>query len=125
MSQLNCGTLKKISDKAEANVHFRGSIALGTRVIGALALSVPSRKSASEDAPDYDVSLKPTGGEAHVVGAAWIKNTAKVGDFLTLTLDDPDWPREVFVTAFPSETKGEFRIVWSRPRVAQQQREAA
>ena len=118
MSQINCGSLEATGDK---EVAFTGDIALGG-VVGSLKLTPSTREGRGDDAPDYDVTFKPKNGDAYVAGAAWTKNTARVGDFLTLTIDNPFWDKAVYVTAFPTETRGEFRIVWSRPR---RQQEAA
>ena len=36
------------------------------------------------------------------MGAAWLKNSERASDFISITLDDPDWPSPVNLTAFPN-----------------------
>lgn len=115
--QLECGELRKSGDQ------LRGMIRLGSRLAGELLFSNLARTTISDNAPSYDVFYKPEGEAAVVrpIGQAWLKNSDKVegGDFLSITLDDPDWHGAgldaINLSAFPRED-GKFRIVWSRPR---------
>lgn len=58
------------------------------------------------------------------IGAAWEKNTRDGLVFYSMTMDDPSFPQQLNIAAFPSKEAGAagvFDIRWNRPR----QQEAA
>jgi uncharacterized protein (DUF736 family) len=79
----------------------------------------PRAQPDNERSPAYEVFILKSGREV-ACGAAWLKNHEKVGDFLSITVDDVRWPRAVHLTAFPPEAKDSenWNVVWSRPRGA-------
>ena len=120
MSQIRCGNLKRL-DKGDG---LGGAVQLGSRLDGAIYLTKSTRERTGDNSPDYDVSYQPKGGSTRLVGAAWIKNHPNVGDFLTLSLDDPDWTSPLNLTAFPPDkSDGAWQLVWSRPRGSRVQSE--
>jgi len=128
MSQLKCGTIRRVpadhSMRKERGIHFFGEVTLGIRLNGDLTfVQAEQRDGASADAPDFDVVYKPRGGHARAAGAAWIKSGPRVGDFLSISMDDPDWASPLNLTAFPPDSGDMWRIVWSRPRGARVQDE--
>jgi len=116
MSKIDCGTLTR-TDKD--GVEFQGSIQIGRRLDGILILRKHARAGISDDHPDFAVEYSPQNGRARPIGAAWIKNGKQVGDFISLALDDPDWPSPLNLSAFPKSTNPDesaWVIVWTRPR---------
>lgn len=128
MSQIKCGLLTTVANDANG-IKFRGNITLGDRLDHDVMLVTNPRANEKSDAPDFDVVARRKSfvGSFKPIGGAWLKNSSKVngGDFVTMTLDDPDWPNEIFVTAFPPDKGNDWRIVWSRPRGARVQSEPA
>jgi len=126
MSQIACGKLKAISNHPN-DFAFLGDVTLGSRLDGKLALVREKREGASDRAPEYAVLYCAIGQRSmRVMGNAWLKNSDKVngGDFMSMTLDDPDWNSALNLTAFPPDKNGgDWRIIWSRPRGARVQDE--
>ena len=89
MSKIDCDTLVAVGKNG---IEFQGRIQLGARLDGTLTLRKHPRAGSSDDHPDLLVDYAPAGGVSRPVGAAWIKNGRQVGDFISMTLDDPDWP---------------------------------
>ncbi len=126
MSQVNCGSLTYTEKPGEDGIIYRGPVTLGSRLDGTLALTKTSR-ARNDQAPDYEVWYRARGGTTTLrsIGSAWIKNHPNIGDFLTLTVDDPDWPSALNLAAFPPDNTGQpWRITWSRPRRPAQQEAA-
>lgn len=74
-----------------------------------------------EKDPSYEiVARNRTSGRAVRIGAGWIKTAARGShegeDFISLTFDDPSFPRPLYCTAFPNEDGQTWNIVGSRPR---------
>jgi uncharacterized protein (DUF736 family) len=118
MSQVSAGTMKAV--QSEKGRIFKGNVLLGERLNGELQLRDHPRARLSDEAPDYEAFYRRDGsdGPLRSVGAAWLKNGVQ-GDFLSLTMDDPDWPNALNLTAFPPDKNNaaaEWRIVWQRPR---------
>jgi len=123
MSKIDCGTLTLVR---QGNIEFRGEVQLGSRLDGTLVLRKHRRAGSSGDSPDYSIEYKPRNGNARPLGAAWLKNGERAGDFVSMTLDDPDWSAPTYLTAFaPAKDRGEtsWVIVWTRPRGARVQDE--
>lgn len=116
MSKIDCGTLSQV---AAEGVEFRGHVLLGNRLDGTLILRKHRRSGATNDHPDYAIEYTPRNGSARPMGAGWIKNGERAGDFISMTLDDPDWPSPLYLSAFPpAKERGEtsWIVVWTRPR---------
>lgn len=129
MTQIRCGKLKAYP--ATNRILFDGRIALQGRLDDVLQLAKHPRADADNDrAPAYEVFIQPPGQARGIpCGAAWLKNHVNVGDFLSITVDKVDWPRPLNLTAFPpderkGDAKGEWTVVWSRPRGQRVQDEA-
>lgn len=111
-----------------AGVKFRGRVSLAGRFDDTLVLRDHPRAKkesgeANPNAPAFEIFFERNGREL-ACGAAWIKNHENVGDFVSLTLDQINWPNPVYLTAFPPSKKTEpWPVVWSRPRGARVQDE--
>ena len=113
MTRIDCGQLSRVG---KDGIEFQGIVRLGARLDGTLALRKHPRAGTSEDHPDA-----PNEGRPRPIGAGWIKNSERVSDFISMTLDDPDWPAPLNLTAFPrtsDHADSIWTIVWSRPRGA-------
>lgn len=135
MSQIECGRLTKVeSPVAVGGVEFRGQIVLGSRIDKYVFLIAkrPYDQNGNPvdrngNSPTHDVCVKRETGNYQVIGAAWTKASEKVegGGFLSITLDDPDWPAPLNLSAFPPRRGIEWRVVWQRPRGERIQDQAA
>ena len=124
MSKIDCGALAEVG---KDGVEFRGPVRLGNRLDGELTLRKHRRSGSPGDKPDFCVEYIPRIGDPRPIGAGWIKGGIRVRDFISMTLDDPDWPSPVYLQAFPPvRERGEtaWTIVWTRPRGARVQNEA-
>ena len=124
MSKIDCGTL---THTRQDGLEFRGPVRLGNRLDGILTLRKHRRSGSSDDNPDFGIEYAPRNGPVRPIGAGWIKNGARAGDFISMTLDDPDWASPVYLQAFPpAKERGEtsWVIVWTRPRAARVQDES-
>lgn len=65
----------------------------------------------SRDAPDFRVMA----GMAEV-GAAWNKVSADGEPYISVTLDDPSFNAPINAALWPSQTEGDYDLVWSRPK---------
>ena len=125
MANIRCGTLQK---STKEGFEFVGKLVYGSMAHGDIVMRKARRTAASgEGAPDYDVFFTPKGSDnTFHAGAAWLKNGNRVGDFLSLSLDSPDWPGAVNLAAFPPDGGDtSWTIVWSRPRGERVQEERA
>ena len=123
MSKVDCGSLAQVGHDG---VEFRGQVQLSNRLDGTLILRKHRRSGTTDDHPDYSIEYMPRNGSSRPIGAGWIKNGERAGDFISMTLDDPDWPSSLYLTAFPpAKERGEtsWIVVWSRPRGARIQDE--
>jgi uncharacterized protein (DUF736 family) len=116
---MECGYLKSTTDKNQPYA-FTGEVNVGKRVNGTIGL-IKNPRAAKPDAPDgtpdYIVTYRTAGSKypPRNIGSAWLKHSDKATDFLSITLDDPDWSSPLNLAAF-ADGEGEFRVVWSRPR---------
>ena len=118
---IDCGQLA-LSGKDGGE--FRGTIQLGARLDGQIVLKKHPRAGTSDDHPDYVVEYASGSGRLRPIGSAWIKNSDRIGDFFSITVDDPDWSSPLNLTAFPSNKghgEATWIIVWSRPRAVRAQ----
>lgn len=79
---------------------------------------VPAAKSGNPSAPKYQIVTTNNSGATVVIGAAWVK-TIKRGnkegeEFLTLTIDDPSFPKSLNVAAFQNSDAGDWDITYRR-----------
>lgn len=128
-AQIECGQLKQVAGE-NSSVKYAGMVRLIGRLDGLLELVPHPRCDADNDrTPDYEVFYQPRATDGKFpIGAAWLKNSENVdgGDFLSFTLVHPDWQDDLSLAAWPAENvkKDGFRIVWSRPRAAQERKAA-
>lgn len=114
-SQLRVGTLTPVSGSGKK---FEGWITIAGRLDEKVALRPHPRArpgDANSNAPSYEVFLV-RGGRELCCGSAWIKS-GKV-EFLSMTLDQVDWPYPLNLAAFPPDGTEDdaWVVVWSRPR---------
>lgn len=114
MAQIRCGKLKAY---AKGEVRFEGRVTLDGRLDDTIQLKThPRAQPDNERAPSFEIFILK-GGRAIACGSAWSKHHDKVGDFLSLTIDNVRWPHPLNLTAFPPENSGsDWEVVWSRPR---------
>lgn len=119
MANINCGTLSPVQGKS---TKFQGTLRLGKRLNDDIILvDNPRRDLQGKNAPAYDVLRRASGTKDpfNPSGAAWIKNSENVdgGDFLSITMDDPDWDSPLNLAAFPGKDAAQpWQVQWSRPR---------
>ena len=79
---------------------------------------VAAPTSANPNAPKYHIVTRNNAGIDVVIGAAWVKTIKrgeKEGDeFLTLTFDDPSFPKSLNVAAFKNSDTGDYDVVFRR-----------
>jgi uncharacterized protein (DUF736 family) len=119
-ARLRCGELKPVPGGGE--LKFKGYVRLWDMLDGELQLRDHPRAKRSEDAPDFEVFYAPRNGANFTpAGAGWLKNGERASDFISMTLDNPNWHSSLNLTAFAPESTGDgWNVVWSRPRAAQQ-----
>ena len=121
MSKIDCGQLSRV---AKDGIELQGPVRLGDRLDGTLTLRRHPRAGTSNDHPDHLIEYTPANGKTRPIGAGWIKNSERAADFISMTLDDPDWPGALNLTAFPpsaDQKDSPWAVVWSRPRGARVQ----
>lgn len=125
---MDCGTLSKVKDYPnDVGLALHGKINLARRINGTLFFSDNPRKKAKDakpNTPDYIVRFRPEGWrcDPYTVGSGWLMNTDDAGDFISFSMDDPQWDRPVYLAAFATEDKpGVFTVVWTRPKGAKVQ----
>jgi uncharacterized protein (DUF736 family) len=130
-TQIQCGHLQAKKSKDGQGTEFQGTVRLIGRLNGTIVLMLhPNAANATnENHPDYEVFYQPA-GETHAfpVGAAWLKEGERVGEFLSITMAHPDWADDLNLSAFPPNTQRSetaWRVVWSRPRGARVQDQPA
>jgi uncharacterized protein (DUF736 family) len=75
-------------------------------------------KTDKPTAPAYRVVAWNNAGIEVVVGRAWLKTMNKTGregeEFITITLDDPSFPKPLNVAAFKNSDTGNWDIAFRR-----------
>lgn len=127
---VNCGKLKKATNPAPGAPDWIGEVNLARRLNGKLQLYKNPRWKQTPDSsiPTHLVGYTPEYRDGTqremLIGNAWTKYAEKQqSDFLTLTLDDPDWPNAINLAAFSRED-GSLDLVWSRPRQTEERKAA-
>jgi uncharacterized protein (DUF736 family) len=122
-SQITCGVLKKNDEDDEFD--YVGKVSLGRRLSGTIGLREHPLTGQSKKSPDYEVLYKHEGKPNFgALGSAWEKESEdKKTEFVSMSLDSPDWDDGLNLTAFRRED-GTLSVVWSRPRGARVQDEA-
>ena len=87
-----------------------------TGAINTLSLNVKSvafrpNDKASPEAPDYRIFA----GKVEL-GAAWKKTSAEQRAYLSVKLDDPSFPREIYASLMDADEG--YNLIWSRSRSA-------
>lgn len=65
----------------------------------------------SRDAPDFRI----TAGAAEV-GAGWNKISGDGEPYISVTFDDPSFNAPINAALWPSQTEGDYTLVWNRPK---------
>jgi uncharacterized protein (DUF736 family) len=72
---------------------------------------VPAIATEAENAPNYRVLADDV-----EIGAGWKRKGDKVGDYVSLTIDDPSFAQPLRANLFPATSDGKtFHLIWSRP----------
>lgn len=87
----------------------------------------PNESSNHPQAPSHNIFARSASGKEFPVGAAWtksIKTADRYGEqFLSLTLDDPSFPRALNVAAFKNANGETWDISWRRRQDKQGQKD--
>ena len=119
-TSIECGTLKQVD-----STRLEGILRLGRTIKGVIVFRRISGNS--ENQPSHQVYFTPLGSsDTEHVGVAFLKHSDKADmDWLSISIDNFDWPCEINLAAFPNEKGDEFRLVWSRPRGGRNQERAS
>ena len=99
------GTFKKtVSNEFTGEIVTLSVQAKGVRI-------VPDLRASGENAPSHRVLV----GRAEI-GAAWSKRSNEGRDYLGLKLDDPSFNAPINAALWPSQTEGDYTLVWNRPK---------
>ena len=114
---LNIGTLETVTNNLEEEIwgHIKTrSLNIKIRLVS----NVSGRNS--DNSPDYKIFEQGEDNEGHQIGSAWLKipnnPNSSVKEFLSITLDDPDFPKPLNVAAFP-QGNGKWDVIWNRPKL--------
>ena len=89
-----------------------------TLALDAELVLIPVDKRDADNAPDYRVHLGDVDGSevGPEVGAGWKRTGEKVGEYVSLRLDDPAFAQPIRANLFQADDKGTaFDLLWSRP----------
>lgn len=71
----------------------------------------------AEKGPDFNVKVRTTKGDLVQIGAVWKRVAKKAGmtgqEFLSMSIDDPSFPRPINVNAYKNR-EGSWNIIWRR-----------
>jgi len=136
----NIGLVERRLTKGKPDA-FMGEFSIST-LTGDIAI-VPHPGKRSENSPDYLIKFRPQvrGAVWSNIGNAWVKQAGVKADeikkktllkldhrerFLSITLDSPDLPDRLNISAFPADDEtgdkgdaalpGVYNLVWGRPR---------
>jgi uncharacterized protein (DUF736 family) len=72
---------------------------------------VPAIATETENAPNYRVLADDA-----EIGAGWKRKGDKVGDYVSLVMDDPSFAHPLRANLFPATSDGKtFHLIWTRP----------
>lgn len=72
---------------------------------------VPAIATESENAPNYRALA-----EDAEIGAGWKRRSDKIGDYVSLVIDDPSFVQPLRANLFPATSDGKtFHLIWTRP----------
>lgn len=114
------GEIAYYAEQQDKPEHFIGDIACKV-FQGRIALTPnPSYKDVSH--PKFIIKEK-IASTWYETGNAWLKESDKVngGYFLSMTLDNPELDKPIYLTAYPQDDNASiFDVKWSRPKSKQQ-----
>lgn len=84
--------------------------AVRTLTVSMKARLVPIERT-SRDAPDFRVMA----GMAEV-GAGWNATSTDGEPYISVKLDDPSFNAPINAALWPSQTDGDYDLVWNRPK---------
>ena len=91
------------------SVNLAGSGAINTLALSVKSVQLRPTEKTEGKGPDYRVMSGAT-----ELGAAWKKTTEDDRSYLSVKLDDPSLPREIFAALFEADEG--YHLIWSRPR---------
>ncbi len=95
------------------NFSTNGNLISGT--VRTLTVSMKARlvpiERTSRDAPDFRVMA----GMAEV-GAGWNATSTDGEPYISVKLDDPSFNAPINAALWPSQTDGDYDLVWNRPK---------
>ena len=95
------------------NFSTNGNLISGT--VRTLTVSMKARlvpiERTSRDAPDFRVMA----GMAEV-GAGWNATSTDGEPYISVKLDDPSFAFPINAALWPSQTDGDYDLVWNRPK---------
>ena len=66
----------------------------------------------SRDAPDFRIMA----GNGVEVGAGWKATSDDGEEYISVKMDDPSFNAPISAALWPSETEGEYALIWNRPK---------
>lgn len=76
-----------------------------------VVIIVPAIATEAENAPNYRILADDA-----EIGAGWKRRGDKVGDYVSLALDDPSFVQPLRANLFPATSDGNtFHLIWTRP----------
>ena len=75
---------------------------------------VAAAPSDTKNAPDFRVHIG-TNAEGPAIGAGWRRKSERVGEYLTLLVDDPTFPRPIRARLVKHDDRGSvYQLRWNR-----------
>lgn len=100
---------------------------LSTLTLDVSLTLVPTGRGKSEKAPHYRIYLGED-GQGPEVGAGWKRSGERLGNYVSLLINDPVLTQPIRAKLVQGDERGEtFHLFWNRPsrREAGEQRDAA
>lgn len=102
--------MTQIGTFTRTNDGYTGSIQTLTLNRDVIIL-VPAIATDADNAPNFRVLADDV-----EIGAGWKRTSDKVGDYVSLLLDDPSFPQPVRAALFQASSDGKtFHLIWTRP----------
>ncbi|MBX3456589.1 DUF736 family protein [Ferrovibrio sp.] len=103
---------------------LRGFIQSSRRSVNIQLTPIPEGERRDANSPYYRVEGINHTGEVYELGGGWVKRMQEgttEREYLSLSMDDPDWTGPLSCAAFPTKGKpNEYDVVWNRPDRSQQ-----